>query len=544
MRIAMKNLIILLIICGIFAGSAFFLGKRPSGTDSDSILENQAHQAIEAASHVVDTLAAGRDWTQAGRDILGQGREVLARLDILNNRDDDGILQGKVEKGDTLAGLLEGAGSDSPQKMVNAAARVFPLKNFRAGQPYAIYTDPASGEITRFEYEINDHKRLVVENTPRPSARIEDIEYTLVLEKAHGSIEDSLFQAVADMGEHPQLALKLVDLFGSEINFIKDLQEGDHFSVLMEKRFRDGEYRGYGRILAARFTNKGKTWEAWLFRDGEGNLNYYNSRGENLKKTLLMAPLAVTRLTSRFSHNRKHPILGVSRPHLGVDYGAPTGTPVKAVGNGEVTMAGRNGGYGNQIVLKHGSGLESMYAHLSGFARGIRPGQKVRQGQVIGYVGSTGLATGPHLDFRLRQNGNFINPVKAINPRGEPVGKGQMAAFRRVQELERAYLNGRLTPENYDHDSIVPFRAVREQTAVAKKSGKSAKKSDKSVKKAEKSTKKGSARAARRSAGLSRQQADRAARLQAGRHHRHGRADISISTRHASHQGQKRNRRG
>ena len=290
----------------------------------------------------------------------------------------------------------------------------------------------------------------------QPVARVEPIDYVTLLSTVSTAIDDNLFQAVADAGESPQMALKLASLFGSEINFIRDLQEGDSFSVLVEKRYRDGEYKGYGRILAAQFTNKGKTFEAFLFRDGDKGANYYNSKGENLRKSLLQAPLAFTRVTSRFTKNRLHPILGYSRPHEGVDYAAPTGTPVKAVGDGVVTERHWSGGYGNQVIVRHGGGLESLYSHLSGYARGLRDGQKIRQGQVIGFVGMTGLATGPHLDFRLRQSGRFINPAKAINPRGEPVRKSAMGAFEKTMMAELALLKGEKPLSEYDVDSIVP----------------------------------------------------------------------------------------
>lgn len=266
----------------------------------------------------------------------------------------------------------------------------------------------------------------------------------------------NLFQAVADAGESPQMALQLAELFGAEINFIRDLQEGDAFSVLVEKRYREGEYKGYGRILAAHFTNKGKTFEAYLFRDGNNKAQYYNRKGENLRKTLLQAPLAFTRLTSRFTMRRKHPILGYTRPHMGVDYGAPTGHPGQSRGRRGGDQAGLERWLRQQVIVKHVAGLESMYSHLSGYARGLRQGQKVRQGQVIGFVGSTGLATGPHLDFRLRQNGSFINPTKAINPRGAPISKKRMAAFEKVMAQELAYLKGQKPLAEYTVDSVVP----------------------------------------------------------------------------------------
>ncbi|CAI3238676.1 M23 family metallopeptidase [Desulfovibrio legallii] len=372
----------------------------------------------------------------------------------------EAVVRGTLEKGDTVGKLLAEAGSDGAQEYVSAARRVFSMRAFREGQPYVIVTDAGTGRVKRFEYEIDSRRRLVVEGQEAPSARVEAIEYVTLLNTVTATITDNLFQAVADVGESPQMALRLAELFGAEINFIRDLQPGDSFSVLVEKRYRDGDYKGYGRILAAHFTNKGSTYEAYLFHDGDNPAQYYNAKGENLRKTLLQAPLAFTRITSRFTNSRKHPILGYSRPHQGVDYAAPTGTPVKAVGRGVVTHKGWAGGYGNQIIVRHGSGLESLYSHLSGFARGLRKGQSVRQGQVIGFVGSTGLSTGPHLDFRLRQGGKFINPVKAINPRGAPVSKKSLSAFHKVMEQELAYLNGEQSLGLYTVDSLVPEAPV------------------------------------------------------------------------------------
>lgn len=395
--------------------------------------------------------------------------------DVLVTADTDGeglensgeeVLKGTVSKGDTASKILEGTG-DAVHRYVGAARQVFSMKSFREGQPYVIVTDALTGKVKRFEYEIDNRRRLVVEGSEEPVARVEAIDYVTLLSTVEAVINDNLFQAVADMGESPQMALKLAELFGSEINFIRDLQEGDSFSVLVEKRYRDGVYRGYGRILAAHFTNKGKTFEAYLFRDGQGGANYYNRKGESLRKTLLQAPLAFTRMTSRFTMNRRHPILGVNRPHPGVDYAAPTGTPVKAVGEGMVTGRGWAGGYGNQIILKHGAGLESLYSHLSGYARGLKKGQKVRQGQVIGFVGSTGLSTGPHLDFRLKQNGKFVNPTKAINPRGAPVPVKRTTEFERVVALELAYLKGEKQLAEYSTESIVPENPIVTENIAA-----------------------------------------------------------------------------
>ncbi|MDR2054836.1 MAG: M23 family metallopeptidase [Desulfovibrio sp.] len=372
----------------------------------------------------------------------------------------DVVVRGTVEKGDTVGKILEKNSELNTQPYIHAAEQIFSLRSFRAGQPYVIVTDSSSGRLKRFEYEIDARRRLVVEGLETPVARLEAIEYVTTLDVVEAVINDNMFQAVADVGESPQLALRLAELFGAEINFIRDLQEGDSFAVLIEKRQREGNPAGYGRILAARFTNRGKVFEAFLFRDGEQAPRHYNRKGENLRKTLLQAPLAFTRVTSRFSMNRLHPILGVHRPHPGVDYGAPTGTPVKAVGDGVVTARGWAGGYGNQVVLRHSAGLESLYSHLSGYARGVSVGSRVRQGQVIGFVGSTGLASGPHLDFRLRQNGRFINPLKAVNPRGEPVSAKNREAFERIAAEELALLNGAKNSDDYTTQSLVPEHIV------------------------------------------------------------------------------------
>lgn len=367
------------------------------------------------------------------------------------------VIAGTFVKGDTVGKLLgDWAGVAETQNYINATRQVFPLTAFRAGQPYVLVRDLESGSVKRFEYEIDQKRRLVVEGGDgvHPVARVEPIEYTVELAMISGKIDDNLFQSVADMGESPQLALQIANLFGWEINFIRDIKEGDSFSILFEKLYREGEFRGYGRTLGATFTNKGKTFEAFIFNDARGQENYYNPKGENLKKTLLQAPLSFTRVTSGYTKSRKHPIFGDPRAHFGVDYGAPTGTPVKAVGDGVITLRGWMGGYGNQVIVRHTGGVESMYSHLSSFGRGTVKGSRVRQGQVIGYVGSTGYATGPHLDFRLKQNGRFINPANAVNPRGGPVPHSVRQSFEERMTTVRAFMDGTRSLNEYTPELI------------------------------------------------------------------------------------------
>lgn len=457
---AMRSFLLFVLVVFLSAASLF-------AHDNALLSNTDTGQASNTQEGKADSETAQTE-QQSSEDTVGNGdnaatasvSEQEEKAPDSNVKTGEELVTGTIGKGDTITKILGDAGSEDVQKYVSAARRVFSMRAFREGQPYIVITDAATGRVKRFEYEIDSHRRLIVEGLETANARVEAIEYTVLLSCVSAVIDDNLFQAVADVSESPQLAIKLADLFGSEINFVRDLQQGDAFSVLVEKRYRNGEYKGYGRILAARFINKGKKYEAFLFRDGNGPTHYYNRKGENLHKSFLQTPLAVTRITSRFSKNRMHPILGYSRPHEGVDYGAPTGTPVKAVGEGVISYHGWSGGYGNQVIVKHSGGLESMYSHLSGFARGLRNGQPVRQGQVIGFVGSTGLATGPHLDFRLRQGGKFINPSTAINPRGAPVSRKNIAAFTRTMEAEEALLKGEKPFSEYEVDSIVPERPL------------------------------------------------------------------------------------
>ena len=220
----------------------------------------------------------------------------------------------------------------------------------------------------------------------------------------------------------------------------------------MEKRFRNDAFEGNGRVLGATFTNQSKQHTAYLFHNERGRETYYNAEGDNLHRELLKAPLSFLRVTSRYSMARRHPVFGNTRPHQGIDYGAPTGTPIMAVGDGIITNIGRAGGYGKQVIIRHDNGLESLYGHMSRFAKNMKNGKRVRQGQTIGYVGATGTATGPHLDFRIRRQGQFVNPDKLIIPRDQALEKQRMADYKLVVHAVDAYLTGKDTA-NYDPDT-------------------------------------------------------------------------------------------
>ncbi len=357
---------------------------------------------------------------------------------------DSGVHSGTVSAGDTAGGILQDwLNPGEVNEVVDMCKNVYPLARIREGQPYMVMED--EGGFSRFEYEIDRDQKLVICRVEDKSftAALEKIDYQVVLELVEGRIDSNLFQSMADVGEAPTLAISLAEIFAWEINFIRDLREGDSYVILVEKRFREGEFRGYGKLLAARFVNQGTIYEAFRFTPPGGIPEYYTSTGESVKRAFLKAPLAFNRISSGFSASRLHPILQEWKAHPAVDYAAPTGTPVKAVGNGQVTFAGWGKGAGNYIAIKHPNNYETMYLHLSGFARGLKAGNRVRQGEVIGFVGSTGYATGPHLDFRMKKDGRFINPIQALSPRSEPVEKKDLPVFnRRIEEL-RAYMNGR-----------------------------------------------------------------------------------------------------
>jgi murein DD-endopeptidase MepM/ murein hydrolase activator NlpD len=244
-------------------------------------------------------------------------------------------------------------------------------------------------------------------------------------------IETSLFEAGQRAGISAPVIMTLAnDIFGWDIDFALDIRAGDEFSVLYEQRFQDGTYVGDGKVLAAEFVNAGKKHSAVWFDSADGKVfGYFAPDGSGMRKAFLRSPLDFTRITSRFNLHRKHPISGRIRAHTGIDYGAPTGTPIKASGNGRIQFAGRKGGYGNAVIIDHGNGITTLYGHMSRFSKTARTGSRVAQGEVIGYVGSTGASTGPHLHYEYRVRGVHKNPAKVVMPRAE-LPPAYLAEFR------------------------------------------------------------------------------------------------------------------
>jgi len=230
-------------------------------------------------------------------------------------------------------------------------------------------------------------------------------------------------------GEQAELAIKLSDIFAWDIDFIKDIQVGDTFKVLVEKKYRDGQLCGYGKIQAAFFTNKQSLYKAFLHKDTKGTYGYYDEMGDSLQKTLLKAPLSFSRISSKFTKKRFHPILNVYKAHNGVDYAAPKGTPIKTVGDGSILEIGYNKGMGNYVKVRHYNGYETSYLHMNNFAKGMKRKKRLLQGDVIGYVGKTGYATGYHLCYRIIKNGKLVDPLKHKSPSANPIRPEELDQF-------------------------------------------------------------------------------------------------------------------
>jgi len=349
-------------------------------------------------------------------------------------------IKGSIQAGDTISSLFKDVFSTKEIKeLVRQCREVFPLNMISTGQPYKLSLKGDNFE--RFAYDIDDKDQLIISrNEDDFSVSREPISYTVEQVTIKGDIQSSLFQAVVDIGESEGLAFQLADIFAWDIDFFHDIKAGDSFEMVVEKRYRKGKPAGNGRLLAARFTVQEQTYQAYYFTDGSRPPDHYDQNGYSLRKAFLKAPLSFSRISSGFNMRRRHPITNRIKAHPAIDYAAPTGTPIHSIGDGTVTLAANKSFNGKCVKIRHPNGWTTMYNHMSRFGGNIRAGRKVRQGELIGYVGSTGLSTGPHLDFRMYQNGKPVNPLNVKMPRARPVSPPQMVAFRTMVADRIAFL--------------------------------------------------------------------------------------------------------
>ena len=361
------------------------------------------------------------------------------------------VIEATVPQHATLDGLLRAnqLREDLVESAVEAARAVFNPRQLRAGQPYRLVRS-LDGFLREFQYAIDTDRFLRIDGGGREGAVVnaQVLKYdkqtaVVAIDARIDAGRPSLIAAIETAGETLPLAMDLADIFSGEVDFRTELQPGDSFRVLFEKASRDGQFCNYGAILGASISVAGRALDAVRWIDpSTGKAGYYDAAGRSLKRFFLKSPLKFDpRITSGFSMHRLHPIDNVVKAHLGVDYAAPIGSPVVAVANGTVVSAGFSAGSGNMVHLKHADAFETFYLHLSSFGPGVHAGAHVSQGQVIGRVGMTGSATGPHLDYRLKRGGMFVNPV-AVHSRqapGEPIPSAQLAAFSdsRDQVLSR-----------------------------------------------------------------------------------------------------------
>jgi murein DD-endopeptidase MepM/ murein hydrolase activator NlpD len=348
-----------------------------------------------------------------------------------------------IEQGDTLESLLMTGGLPTlrARQLSAAFAATIDVHKLRKGDLVRVHYDPAR-TIDSLELKVARWGSVRAERSGDSfEVRAIPAKQSSQQIAVSAPISSSLYEAVRATGETPQLVAELVDIFQWDVDFFA-LQKDDWFSLVVEKRFSGSDHIGYGPILAARFHHDGETFEAYRFEAPNGAGGYYTTSGTPVRKQFLKSPLKYTRITSGFSRHRFHPILHEYRPHLGVDYGAPVGTPVMSTADGVVVFAARKGGEGNFVRIRHNAHVETGYLHLSHFAKGIRVGARVKQGDVIGYVGATGLATGPHLDYRVCEGGKWINPLLLKSITADPLGGNSLRAFKAAVASYSVSLSG------------------------------------------------------------------------------------------------------
>ncbi|MFJ7286066.1 peptidoglycan DD-metalloendopeptidase family protein [Pseudomonas sp. NPDC099000] len=336
-----------------------------------------------------------------------------------------------VSKGDTLSTLFEKVGlpATSVHEVLASDKQAKQFSQLKHGQKLEFELTP-DGQLTNLHSKVSDVESITLTKndkgytfnriTAKPTVRSAYV---------HGVINSSLSQSAARAGLSHSLTMDMASVFGYDVDFAQDIRQGDEFDVIYEQKVVNGKAVGNGPILSARFTNRGKTYTAVRYTNKQGNSSYYTADGNSMRKAFIRTPVDFARISSKFSMGRKHPILNKIRAHKGVDYAAPRGTPIKAAGDGKVLLAGRRGGYGNTVIIQHGNTYRTLYGHMQGFAKGIKTGGSVKQGQVIGYIGTTGLSTGPHLHYEFQVNGVHVDPLGQKVAMADPISKGERARF-------------------------------------------------------------------------------------------------------------------
>ena len=392
-----------LVLCSLpFFGVVAAFGIAPDTVPEPIELKHVVEEISLALPAATDADTQARFWRE---ERIQRGDTITSVMTRLS-----------VKDGEALAYLLQA-------KDVRSLYQLIPGRSIRA-------VTFGNGKLESLSYVNANGRRLQIARSGAEFSASEEVPATEVGQiQASGEIETSLFAATDAAGIPESVAIQLAEMFSGDIDFHRDLRVGDRFSVVFETLGTDGEAMGFGRVLAAEFVNQGKTYRAVFFRDNNGRNGYYTPEGRNVRRAFLRSPIEFSRVTSGFTQSRFHPILQSWRAHKGVDYRAPTGTRVRVTADGWVNFTGQKNGYGNVVAVRHPNGNETLYAHLSGFALGLKKGKRVAQGEIIGFVGSSGLATGPHLHYEFRIRGVHQDPMRLAMPPGPPITSSLLGTF-------------------------------------------------------------------------------------------------------------------
>ncbi|TAK06083.1 MAG: hypothetical protein EPO39_09685 [Candidatus Manganitrophaceae bacterium] len=369
----------------------------------------------------------------------GISPETLSALASAEKK--DLVKEHTFKSGDSLFAVLSVLGISNGEifDIMKAAKKVYDLRKIIPGQKIKVFLEETPKAVGTLLYQIDPFRSLKVERSENGFQVVEEktpLERDLV--SHNGEISDTLYESARRSGVPPEIILDLSDIFAWDVDFSTEIQSGDHFRVVYEVFKNQDQILRTGRVLAAELINEGTAYRAYHFSEDGGRGDYYDEKGGSLKKAFLKSPLRYRHISSGFTTKRFHPILKINRPHLGIDYAAPYGTPVMAASDGTVTFVGWNGGHGKTVIVQHRNGYSTLYGHLSSYGEGIRKGKKIEQGEIVGRVGSTGLSTGPHLHYTLMRHGAPINPKNADVVRGEPLPKTWEAPFKeKVEEMNR-----------------------------------------------------------------------------------------------------------
>ncbi len=407
-----KNLI--LIISVLFTITACYTLISP---DTDSASDNQLVENVmlEASTPDIDAPVVNSD------------------IDLSSQKPELTQVSHTIKPGQTLSSIFSSLELDNKDlhKIIHSNDTGKLFASIRPGKQLVAKLD-SNGVLQELSYAKNSIETLIAKReADHFDVQLQSKPVEKKIASAHGVIHSSLFMDGKNAGLPDKTIMELANIFAWDIDFALSLREGDQFTVVYEKLFVDNQESGIGDIVSAEFVNRGKTYTAVRFKDPDGNVNYYTPDGKSLRKAFLRTPVDFARISSHFNLRRKHPVLNRIRAHKGVDYAARTGTPVKTTGDGKITFRGRKRGYGRVVIVQHGQKYTTLYAHLSAFKKGQRVGKHVKQGQVIGYVGMSGLATGPHLHYEFRVNGRHRNPLTVKLPHATPVSNSLLAEFNK-----------------------------------------------------------------------------------------------------------------